>query len=337
MRSTVFAAAAVSVVALVGFAGAANASATIDLIWIDVTNVNTGGNPICLRPARRNCPQLGTMLSNVAVTDNITLGVIITAGPLGVAGAAVSVNYGGALPLLSVIDFRSLNTPPFLPFGLGTTTNQPPYIDNINAAAFPGANLGIGLAAGQSAYLGTVTFHETVLILGFFEIAVGVDGPSMTDGISNLQLENISDTATFNSAHVLPEHNDQPGCSAGPGPAFMEIEVNALRAGGKTVVTSPNDTTKVTAKARILKGTAESSTTIVTTLTIEAFDGAVLIGQGSVDDITLGVGKGGKGASINVATEQCDAGYIEFVATFRGLDAENDPCVGTRSIRKACR
>ena len=128
-----------------------------------------------------------------------------------------------------------------------------------------------------------------------------------------------------------------PWCTDSTGLGFMEIEVNALRAGGKTVVTSPNDTTKVTAKARILRGTAESGTTIVTTLTIEAFDGAVLIGQGSVDDITLGVGKGGKGASINVATEQCDAGYIEFVATFRGLDAENDPCVGTRSIRKACR
>ena len=42
MRLTVFAAAAVgSLVALVGFAGAANASATIDLIWAD-----TGGGAI---------------------------------------------------------------------------------------------------------------------------------------------------------------------------------------------------------------------------------------------------------------------------------------------------
>ena len=129
-----------------------------------------------------------------------------------------------------------------------------------------------------------------------------------------------------------------PGCSGFPGGLpFMEIEVNALRAGGKTVVTSPNDTTKVTAKARIPKGTAESSTTIVTTLTIEAFDGVVLIGQGSVDDITLGVGKGGKGASINVATESCVHGFIKFIATFRGLDAENDLCVGTRELNKACR
>ena len=128
-----------------------------------------------------------------------------------------------------------------------------------------------------------------------------------------------------------------PGCSGQGEVRFMEIEVNALRAGGKTVVTSPNDTTKVTAKARIPKGTAESSTTIVTTLTIEAFDGVVLIGQGSVDDITLGVGKGGKGASINVATESCVHGFIKFIATFRGLDAENDLCVGTRELNKACR
>ncbi len=128
-----------------------------------------------------------------------------------------------------------------------------------------------------------------------------------------------------------------PGCSGLGGVGVMEIEVNALRAGGKTVVTSPNDTTKVTAKARIRKGTADSSTTIVTTLTIEAFDGAVLIGQGSVDDITLGVGKGGKGASINVATESCVDGFIKFIATFRGLDADNHPCVGAGELNKACR
>ncbi len=117
----------------------------------------------------------------------------------------------------------------------------------------------------------------------------------------------------------------------------MEIEVNAIRAGAKTVVTSPNDTTKVTAKARIPKGTAESTTTIVTTLTIEALTGGEVIGQGSVENITLGVGKGGKGASINVATESCVDGFIKFVATFFGVDAENDPCVGTRVLNKACR
>ena len=62
-----------SVVALVGFAGAANASATVDLIWIDISDVDTNGIPICLRPLNRDCPQLGTTLTSVAVTDTITL------------------------------------------------------------------------------------------------------------------------------------------------------------------------------------------------------------------------------------------------------------------------
>ena len=47
MRSTVFAAAASSVAALVGFAGAANASATIDLIWAD-TGTDTISNVMAM-------------------------------------------------------------------------------------------------------------------------------------------------------------------------------------------------------------------------------------------------------------------------------------------------
>jgi len=132
-----------------------------------------------------------------------------------------------------------------------------------------------------------------------------------------------------------------PGCSAGPtpNPGIMEIEVNALRAGGKTVVTSPNDTTKVTAKARILKGTAPSGTTIAATLSIEAKDGDTVldIQTTTFEAITLGVGKGGKGASLNLLTEECLSGFITFTATFAGVDEDNDPCVGTRILRKECR
>jgi hypothetical protein len=188
--------------ALVGFAGAAQASATVDLIWIDVSNVDTNGNPICLRLAERNCPRLGTTLSSAAVTDIITLGVIITAGPYGLQGAGVSVNYGDALPRLRVLDFRSLNTEIFLPFGLGTTTNQPPLIENINSLSHPRAAIGIGLPAGQSAYLGTVTFHKDHLAAGTFEIGVGVDG--LTDAVLSLAPlgVDISETTTFNSAFV---------------------------------------------------------------------------------------------------------------------------------------
>jgi hypothetical protein len=210
-----FAVAMGSVVALMGFAGAADASATVDLIWIDVTNVDSSGNPICLRSLQRNCPQLGTTLSSVAVTDNITLGVIITAGPGGLVGAGVSVDYSDVLPSLSVNGFQSLTTTsPFywLPVGLGVISDIPPFIDNFSALAIiPNAGLGFGLPAGQSAYLGTVSFHRDQLLNGTFEIAVGAFGPSGTDGVGDLAGQDITSTTTFNSAFVVdPEPTATP-------------------------------------------------------------------------------------------------------------------------------
>jgi hypothetical protein len=117
----------------------------------------------------------------------------------------------------------------------------------------------------------------------------------------------------------------------------MQIEVNALRAGGKTVRAGPNQTVDVTAKARILKGTALPGTTIDTTLTIDAVTGGQVIGTNSTGPITLGVGKGGKGAKLAVDTQQCVGGFIEFVATFSGADDDGDPCERTRILRKQCR
>jgi hypothetical protein len=220
-----FAATVGSVVALVGFVGAANASATVDLIWIDVSNVDTNGNPICLRPSNRDCPQLGITLTSVAVTDTITLGLIITAGPGGLAGAGVSVDYSNVLPSFSVNDFQRLTTTqPFLwlPVSLGAISDMPPFIDNFSAlAVIPGA-IGIGLPAGQSAYLGTVSFHRVQFLDGTFEVAVGAFGPSRTDGVGNLAGQDITSTTTFNSAFVVdPEPTATPSATptATPTPA----------------------------------------------------------------------------------------------------------------------
>jgi hypothetical protein len=131
-----------------------------------------------------------------------------------------------------------------------------------------------------------------------------------------------------------------PGCGIVPdseGNGFMEIEVNALRAGAKTVVTGANQTTNVTAKARILKGTADKATVMDATLTIEAVTGGTVISTNSQGPIRLGVGKGGKGAKLTIAVPTCTNDFIEFVATFFGVDADKDPCEGTETIRKACR
>jgi hypothetical protein len=194
-----FAVALGSVVALAGFAGTANASATVDLIWIDITS--PAG---CMLPANRNCDRLGTTLSNVAVTDNVTLLVLLTAGPLGSWGGGVSVNYGDTIAGYSVTNFSSkLTKKPlqYLPLFVGTTTDQPPYIDNVNAAAQPALSLGLGLPASGSAYLGTVVFHKDLVVNGTFEITVGTDGPGNTDGILNGLGGDA--TPTLNSAYLV--------------------------------------------------------------------------------------------------------------------------------------
>jgi len=129
------------------------------------------------------------------------------------------------------------------------------------------------------------------------------------------------------------------GCGTVPGSSgggFMEIEVNALRAGARFIQAGSNQTRDVTAKARILKGTAQPGTTIDMQLTIEAIDGTDVISTNSTGPITLGVGKGGKGAKLSLDIPHCNSGFIDFVATFYGTDVEDD-LWGTRHLRKECR
>jgi len=128
---------------------------------------------------------------------------------------------------------------------------------------------------------------------------------------------------------------DPPGCTDAEGNT-MVIEINALRSGGKSITSGPSKTANVTAKARILKGTAVSGTTLDTTLTIESVDGTSVISSSSTGPVRLGVGKGGKGAKLAMAIPQCLSGFINFVATFSGVDAAGDACVGTKSLRKPC-
>ena len=190
MRLTVLAAAVGSAVAFVGFAGAANASATIDLIWAD-TGTNWIGDP--------------TTSIEVLVSQSITLNVILTAGPNGSAGATVSVDYSAALDKLAVLGYA--NTPSVgddspLPIGFGSPIDTGSRIENINSGALPAAGIGTGLAAGQSHQLGTVTFLKTAaLILGIFEIQS--DANSRGDGVLDLDFVDITSTTTFNRAFLF--------------------------------------------------------------------------------------------------------------------------------------
>jgi len=198
-----FAVAMGSLVALAGFAGTANASATIDLVWIDISTTATSGAVICLRAAKRNCPELGTTISSVASSDTIALLVKTEAGPKGLLGAAVSVDIS-EMGAFSVSTFQSFTTtvPAFyFPQNLGVTSILGDYVDNVNSSAAPFANNGVGLPAGATAYLGTVTFHEDSLVNGTFDLEVGVFGGS--DDVGNLDNENISAITTFGTASVV--------------------------------------------------------------------------------------------------------------------------------------
>jgi hypothetical protein len=205
-----FAVAMGSAVALLGFAGAANASATVDLVWIDVTTTNTAGKTICLLAKQRNCPVIGSEIgvspSTVLVSDSITLGVIVTAGPNGLSGGGLSVDYSAAAGH-SVTAFQAMvTTYPLvsLPLQLGSTTDTGTFIDNINAAASVLLGNGIGLPSGGTAYLGTVTFHKDALVNGTFEIAVGTNGPGGTDGLlDNDPTDPQSIVPVFNNAWLI--------------------------------------------------------------------------------------------------------------------------------------
>jgi hypothetical protein len=125
--------------------------------------------------------------------------------------------------------------------------------------------------------------------------------------------------------------------AGGPIPTCtIQIEVNALRGGSPTVTAGEFETRDITAKARILKGTAVAGTKIDTTLTIEAVDGSQVIHTMSKFPIRLVVGKGGRGDKLRMNIPQCDSGFINFIATFSGTDANGSLCEGTRSLRKAC-
>jgi hypothetical protein len=165
-------------VALAGFAGSASASATIDLIW-----VGSGTNTT----------------SSVVSSSNIQLNVVLTAGANGSLGAAVSVDYAALalIPDFSVVTFSSV-TSGFLPITVGAPSDSGTQITNLNAAGFA------AMPAGQSAVIGTVTFHNTTGTPGSFTITVGT--LVITDAVLDGFGADISTTTTFNSGFaVVPE------------------------------------------------------------------------------------------------------------------------------------
>lgn len=129
----------------------------------------------------------------------------------------------------------------------------------------------------------------------------------------------------------------QAGAGTEPPVCDFGIEINALRGGSPTTPFGLNATKDITAKARISKGSAPDGTTVVTQLRIDAIDGGTVINTQKSFPITLGVGKGGQGDKLTMLIPRCDAGSIDFKATFTGQDDDGDQCIESRTINKICK
>jgi hypothetical protein len=164
---------------LLAFSGVAHASATIDLLWDGTTDT----------------------LCGVPASSQITLHVVLTAGPSGSMGGGISVDYSDSIGKAELVDFSS--SPPDSVFGLnlGQTTDSGSMVRNINGACFPPLEIGECLGAGESYLLGTLTFHKTVGA-GGFEIIPLVDRTG-SDDVLDLGGNVITGTTTFNSAYVI--------------------------------------------------------------------------------------------------------------------------------------
>ena len=164
-------------VALAGFAGSANASATIDLLW-NATGTNT--------------------ISSVTTSSNIVLEVWLTAGANGSVGGGLSIDYTALVTDFDIVTYQSIQGGP-LPLGFGAATDSGTQINNINATVFSPPPT--GLIAFETYLMGTVTFHSVTGAIGSFQIDVVLVG---TDGIADGSFVPIA--PTFNSAFaVVPE------------------------------------------------------------------------------------------------------------------------------------
>jgi hypothetical protein len=164
-------------VALVGFAGAANASATVNLIW-----QGSGTDTI----------------ENVAVGSNITYDVVITAGPGGVSNAGWTLDYSDALAAsaISLVAFSCTADGTFFQFCLSQGIDTGSQIQSMGGASFAA-----GLTDGNSVALGTATFQKIANPDGTFVFPVGIF--VSTDGFFNSAGQDISDTTSFNPAFLV--------------------------------------------------------------------------------------------------------------------------------------
>jgi hypothetical protein len=172
-----FAVALGSVVALVGFAGAASASGTVDLIWRSSgTDTVTG----------------------VDTSSSITADVVLTAGDGGISSAGLSIDYSDALAAgsITLVSFVCTADGTFFQFCLSNGVDSGSQINTMSVGTF-----GDGLTDGNSVSMGNVTFHKQANPDGTFVFPVGI--LVGTDGMFNSAGEDIGPDSIYNPAFLV--------------------------------------------------------------------------------------------------------------------------------------
>ncbi len=117
------------------------------------------------------------------------------------------------------------------------------------------------------------------------------------------------------------------------------VEISGFRGGAGHAISG--GTKDITAKARIVKGTAPLDATIDnTTLTITQFIGPLVHQQEISTGITLVVGKGGQGDKIRFNVPNCvPPQEIDYVAHFSGTASTNGATceVTSGKLTKTCK
>ncbi len=169
--------AVIGLLAIVSFAGAANAGHTLDLLWGGVSTS-----------------------TSVSSSSSVTLNVVLTnTGPELSAGGGMTVDYSAAVGSLSVVTFRNFVGAP-MGLSLGMLTDTGTQIRNINAGALI-PFVGTGLGVGATYLLGTVTFHAES-VGGTFAITSAI---TATDGFVVFPSGATQNPPTAAAMIVVPE------------------------------------------------------------------------------------------------------------------------------------
>ena len=312
-------------------ASAANAEPTVSMVWTDCVGFGCGAG-------------VGTSSIVAGVGDTLTLDMLVTGDSNGVSFAGLSYDIlraSGVVSAYARLDIDSINDGLDQMwdfegnYGYTLAPASATYTRGSYCVLLYVAGSGVvcpGPPAVGNASTGQCGQSATGILAEIPNFPPGDLGNGVIGSFS------AGPGLTFEPQFTLAQAQFEIVC-IGPPPCSLIIDINALR-GGSPGVTS-GGTKDITAKARIMKGTAPLDATVNdTTLTITSYVGPLQVDQKASGPLTLVVGKGGTGDKLTMDVPVCAPGQkIDYVAHFSGTASTNGQlCEATSGrLRKTCK